>query len=647
MGTDLLGNRYEIMEKIGGGGMAVVYKAKCLLLNRYVAVKVLRPEFLNDDEVVKRFRVEAQSAASLSHPNIVPIYDVGNEDDVHYIVMEYIDGITLKEYIRSKGTIDWEEAVKIAIQVCSAMEHAHRNKIVHRDIKPQNILLANDGMVKVVDFGIARAATASTITMAGNTIGSVHYFSPEQARGGYTDEKSDLYSLGIVLFEMVTGTVPFEADTPVAVALMHLQSNPKVPSEINGDIPFALNDLIMKAIRKDKESRYQSAGDMLNDLYRILVEPDGRYVRVAREDEDVPTRKMQAVQAVQAVHNEMALREEDMDHQENEDEKENRRSRLSVWIAVATSLIIIGIFAFLGYRFVIPSITQNDNVFIVGQYVGKDITLVKDELSSVKINVKEENVYDDTVDKGIIMTQSVTPGQELKLDGFNTIEFTVSKGRELVKIPDERMREARLAEIDLKDKNLEVVVVGEYSDTVPKDLVIRTDPAAEEEVEPGSSITIFKSLGLEVKQVTVPDLKGKTLKQAQTILLNAKLTMGKIYPSDTSSEIATIKSQSPLPNTMADENSPVDMYLEDFGIGGNLIDQTIRLKDDNTFGDTIKIFVEAIPSNTGKPKVVLDRPSEPKSSFPYTFWVPVPDGGSTKVRIFLDNKLYLEYFLGG
>ncbi len=266
---------------------------------------------------------------------------------------------------------------------------------------------------------------------------------------------------------------------------------------------------------------------------------------------------------------------------------------------------------------------------------------------SKKINVKEGFGSEDTVDKGIIMDQSIISGKELILDGFNTIEFTVSKGRELVKIPDQRMREARMAEIELKEKNLEVVIIEEYNDSVPKDLVIRTDPAPDEEVEPGSTITVFKSLGLEVKQVAVPDLKGKTLKQAQTILLKAKLTMGKIYPSDTSSEIATIKSQSPLPNTMADENSPVDMYLEDYGVGGKLVDQIIQLKDKSKFGEKIKIFVEAIPSNTGKPAVVLDRPSEPKSSFPYTFWVPVPDGGSTKVRIFLDNKLYLEYFLGG
>jgi serine/threonine-protein kinase len=262
----VLGNRYELIEKIGGGGMALVYKAKCRLLDRVVAVKILRPEFTNDEEFVKRFRIEAQAAASLSHPNIVSIHDVGHEDDVHYIVMEYVDGITLKEYILKKGLLSWKEAVSIASQICSAIEQAHRNSIVHRDIKPHNILITRDGIAKVADFGIARAVSSSTITMVGSTIGSVHYFSPEQARGGYTDEKSDLYSLGIALYEMVTGRVPFDGETPVAVALKHIQDQPVPPLDYESSLPKGVNDIIMKAIKKDQSKRYQSASEMLSDL---------------------------------------------------------------------------------------------------------------------------------------------------------------------------------------------------------------------------------------------------------------------------------------------------------------------------------------------------------------------------------------------
>ena len=265
-----LGNRYEILEKIGVGGMATVYKARCKLLNRNVAIKVLKDEFANDAEFIKRFQIEAQAAASLSHPNIVSIYDVGNEDNMHYIVMELIEGETLKDIITRKGKLDWREAVDIAAQIAAGLAKAHANHIIHRDIKPHNIIITKDGVAKVTDFGIAKAVSNSTINAFGSTIGSVHYFSPEHARGGYTDEKSDIYSLGVVLYEMVTGKLPFDGDTPVSVALKHIQETPKEPIEINKDIPIGVNNIIMKAMAKDISERYQSAGEMQKDLERIL-----------------------------------------------------------------------------------------------------------------------------------------------------------------------------------------------------------------------------------------------------------------------------------------------------------------------------------------------------------------------------------------
>ena len=242
----ILGNRYELIKKIGAGGMAIVYKAKCRLLNRMVAIKILRNELIEDQEFVSRFNIESQAAASLSHSNIVSIYDVGRQDDIHYIVMEYIDGETLKDCIVRNGALNWKDAVNYAIQICSALEHAHRKQIVHRDIKPHNIMVTKEGVLKVTDFGVARAVTSSTLTLDGNTIGSVHYFSPEQARGGYTDEKSDLYSLGVVLYEMVTGKLPFESDTPVSIALKHLQEKPREPMELEPGIPTGLNNIIIK-----------------------------------------------------------------------------------------------------------------------------------------------------------------------------------------------------------------------------------------------------------------------------------------------------------------------------------------------------------------------------------------------------------------
>ena len=292
----LLANRYEILEKIGSGGMATVYKAKCHVLNRYVAIKILRDEFTTDEEFVKRFEVEAQSAASITHPNIVSVYDVGVDGNLHYIVMELVKGKTLKDIIvEEKGPLPWKWSVNIAIQIASALETAHKNHIIHRDIKPHNIIITEDGVAKVTDFGIAKAVSNSTITAFGTTIGSVHYFSPEHARGGFTDEKSDIYSLGVVMYEMLTGRVPFDADTPVSVALKHMQEEPIAAIVANPNIPIAVNDIIMKALKKDPNLRYQSATAMLIDLKRALKEPQGNFVD-NNEYVDAPTQRISTIQ---------------------------------------------------------------------------------------------------------------------------------------------------------------------------------------------------------------------------------------------------------------------------------------------------------------------------------------------------------------
>ena len=289
----LLGNRYEIVEKVGNGGMATVYKATDKVLKRNVAVKILRDEFTTDEEFIKRFEAEAQSAARLTHPNIVSIYDVGVENNLYYIVMELIQGKTLKEIIvEERGPLPWKWSVNVAIQIASALEMAHRNNIIHRDIKPHNIIITEDGIAKVTDFGIAKAVSNSTITAFGTTIGSVHYFSPEHARGGFTDAKSDLYSLGVVMYEMVTGRVPFDADTPVSVALKHMQEKPEEPIEVNNHVPVAVNKIIMKALQKDATLRYQSASEMLIDLRKALKNPDGDFVEELEYDPTAKTQKI-------------------------------------------------------------------------------------------------------------------------------------------------------------------------------------------------------------------------------------------------------------------------------------------------------------------------------------------------------------------
>ena len=278
----VLGNRYELLEKVGIGGMAIVYKAMDRLLNRYVAVKLLRSEFQDNEEFIRRFNIESQAAASLSHANIVSIYDVGQSGALQYIVMEFIEGVTLKDYIaEKKGGIYWKEATNIAMQICSALEHAHSKHIIHRDIKPQNIMITSDGVIKVTDFGIARAASGGTTTM--EAMGSAHYLSPEQARGGYTDQKSDIYSLGIVLYELYTGKLPFDGETPVAVAMQHMQSEAIKPRVINSDIPKSVENIILKAMSKEQRLRYDSASLMLADIKKAYTDPEAS---VSKDEDD-------------------------------------------------------------------------------------------------------------------------------------------------------------------------------------------------------------------------------------------------------------------------------------------------------------------------------------------------------------------------
>lgn len=636
MEGQVLGNRYELIEKIGGGGMSLVYKARCRLLNRFVAVKIMRPEFINDQEFVKRFRIEAQSAASLSHPNIVPIYDVGNDGNIHYIVMEYVDGITLKDYISQKGSLPWREAVNIAIQICSAIKHAHKSHIVHRDIKPHNILLTKEGIAKVTDFGIARAVSSSTITMVGSTIGSVHYFSPEQARGGYTDEKSDLYSLGIALYEMITGRVPFDGDTPVAVALKHIQVEPEEPIKINGSIPFGVNDIILKAIKKDQSSRYQTASELLQDLYTVLDESNRRFLN-EENMEDSPTRRVRIVSDDNFLDGGESLAKEDTGKKKNK-----KKDRATYWIAGIISLVIICVFTYIGYRFVAPSILEQDKQFIVGNYEGKSISVVQPELveAGIKFTLKEQ--YSEEYQKGIIISQSIDPGKSLKKDGITPLVLTVSKGQQLIKIPNLRNKDSRDAEETITNLGLVPEIIEEFNETVPIGRVIKTDPGAEDEVKLETSVIIYVSKGPEIKTTRVPDLIGRTFEDAKKLLNDANLTLGKILPEDSSNYIDKIITQEPLPGTEVDEGSAVNITFDVNKSKIAVRSTTITLSDADRYGDTIKVYIEAIPSDTNKVQTIMDE-TRNKTDFPLTFEFRVPEGGKTSVRIYLDDALYYEF----
>ncbi len=672
MESKILGNRYQLIERVGGGGMAVVYKAKDLLLNRFVAVKILRGEFTDDEEFVKRFRVEAQAAASLNHPNIVSIYDVGKHDDMQYIVMEYINGITLKEYIGQMGALAWKEAVSIAVQICSALEQAHKNHIVHRDIKPHNILITKEGIAKVTDFGIARAVTSATITMVGSTIGSVHYFSPEQARGGFTDEKSDLYSLGVTIYEMVTGKVPFDGETPVAVALKHIQERAERPADINPAIPKGLNDVILKAMKKDQNLRYQSATDMLNDLQKTLSEPNVRIAGSNSGDYELPTRKMQAI----GRDVEMPDESEDADTDEDSFESDSgengkmkkgksKKDKLSIWLGIATGLVIAGILFFIGIKPLINAIMpDNTDVYVVQNYEGRDFNEVKDELGKYNITaVEEEKKHSDSVDQNLIISQDTAVGNKLKPG--SSIKFTVSEGPELVQVPDVSNKEARVGEQLIINENLDYTEEQEFSETVATGVIIRTEPAALEEVKPGETVTVFVSSGPQLEKVKVPNVVGLTRKEAEALILSSKLTIGAMLPSDQVSEVAKITKQYPLAETEVDEQTPVELTFEADGAGqtgqtgqtgtgdtsGNQNGTTteeakttllnIELDPTMAYGNEVNVYVEATPSDTNQLTVVFNQ-SVAKSNFPFSIPVTLAKQGTTHIIIKLNNTIVQE-----
>lgn len=550
MEGQVLGNRYLLLEKIGGGGMAVVYKAKCNLLNRFVAIKILRSEFTNDEEFVKRFKVEAQAVASLSHPNVVSIYDVGHQEDIHYIVMEYVDGMTLKEFINKHGAINWQDAVKITIQICSAIEHAHKNNIVHRDIKPHNILLTKEGIAKVTDFGIARAVTSSTITMVGSTIGSVHYFSPEQARGGFIDEKSDLYSLGIALYEMVTGKVPFDGDTPVSVALKHIQEVPVEPHKHVPSLPYGVNEIIMKAIQKEQNLRYQSATSMINDLNRVLVQPQGGFVGMDNFNGQ-STIRMKPVNSPRT-----ANESRNNEYNKNTDtKKQKKKNYVAYWIAGITSILVIA----LAIAMVVSLLSKpNQPTYKMENYVGRQYEAVKTELEERGFKIIPTMQVSDKVEKGVIIDQSIQPGTDYKSGSYTSLELTVSSGPKMSRVPDVKDREYREAQSEMEANNLKYKIEREFNEDVAADYVIRTEPAAGEEVEEGTEVTIYVSKGAKTQRIKVPNLVGKTELEAQKALADNKLQLGNIIPAGGK---GIVNKQLPEAYTEVEEGESVTIWL--------------------------------------------------------------------------------------
>lgn len=550
-----IANRYEILEKTGVGGMATVYVARDLILNRKVAVKVLKEEFITDEEFVRRFNTEAQAAASLSHANIVSIYDVGNENNIYYIVMELVRGKTLKQIITEEGAIPWKWAVNIASQIASALETAHRNNIVHRDIKPHNIIITEDGIAKVTDFGIAKAVSNSTITAFGTTIGSVHYFSPEQAKGGYTDAKSDIYSLGVVMYEMLTGKVPFDADTSVSVALKHMQEAPIEPIEINENIPVAINDIILKAMQKEPMARYQSATDMIKDLNKALKEPDESFVYNEKFSDGL-TRRMDAIT-------------DDMTSAKKDDKKKKKNKialffekhpKTKVLAIISLCIILFGI-TILATSVIMD--LSNPKEVQIPNLVNMTEAEAQEELNKLKIKYNKVNeAYSAEVEAGKIMSQDPPYRDNFKVKEKSTISVIISKGTETTIVPKVVGMEYDEAVKTLEEAKLEAEKIEETSKTVEAGIVISQETAANTTANAGDKIKIHVSTG--IAQAEVPSVMGKTEEEAKKAITEKNLKVEIKYESDTSKENGVVIEQSINAGKEVDEGTTITITINKF-----------------------------------------------------------------------------------
>lgn len=505
-----LDGRYEIREIIGVGGMAVVYKAYDNVDDKIVAIKILKDEFSGNDEFLRRFKNESKAIAVLSHPNIVKVFDVSFGDLIQYIVMEYIDGITLKEYIEQQGPLSWNDAVRLTLQILRGLQHAHDKGVVHRDVKPHNIMVLADGTIKVTDFGIARFARSGQRTITDKAIGSVHYISPEQARGENTDEKADIYSVGVMLYEMITGTLPFQAESAVSVAIMQLQKDPKLPRDINGSIPLGLEQITMHAMQKEPARRYKSAAEMLCDLEEFKKNPAVSFDYDYFVD-DSPTKFIPTGEIT------------DNSGAKNENTGVSNMIPILTGVSV-TFIIVVGIIAYwLLSQFVFGN---NAKQFVVKNYVGMTYNEVQNDpdfAKDYKIEFKYE--YSNEHAQGIIYHQDPAPDKKIKKG--DTVTLYVSRGNKIVKIDDvSGMTEAKAISILENTNGFKCSVVTEESETVEKGHVIRTDPPIGSELEQGSAITIFVSSGVPKIPVTVPNVVGLSVADAKKDLEKVGIKFG-------------------------------------------------------------------------------------------------------------------------
>jgi serine/threonine protein kinase with PASTA sensor(S) len=563
--SKLLAGRYELIEKIGEGGMAVVYKAKDRLLNRYVAIKILRPEFTQDEQFLESFKRESQAAAGLQHPNIVSIYDVGRTGNINFIVMELVDGRPLSDLIKEKGRLDYKTTIDIAKQMASALSIAHKHQIIHRDVKPHNIMITSDGVAKLTDFGIARAVSKATMVAdTSKIIGSVHYFSPEQARGAYVDERSDIYSLGIVMFEMLTGRVPFDGETPVEVALKHINEDVPSPAKLVPGIPPALDKVVLKATDKYQTERYKSADEMLEALKNVEFVTQMVGDRVfAGETDNKPRRDENLVAPV------MSSRREDREQEmviapanprkpkAKPDDKKKKKRAIIIGVAAAAILALFGIL------YVSGIIGGGGKEVTVPDVKGMSYSEAKEvlEAKGLKIEKADEPIASQKIEKGKIVSQ--TPSKNSKVKKGRTVRVIISAGNTELKVPDLKGLSYKEAKTLLSEMGLQISKGDEVdSDSVAEGLIASQYPSAKTKVDKGDIITVNISKGK--KDAVIPKLVGTTFtseSDVSDILSKYGYKLGKVSYEESYETPGTIIKQSPDAGTTAEKKTSVDIVI--------------------------------------------------------------------------------------
>ncbi len=631
-----LDGRYEIGEVIGEGGMAVVYSAWDIEDQIPVAIKILRDEYLGNDEFIRRFKDESKAIAVLSHKNIVKVYDVSFGDRIQYIVMEYIDGITLKDYIEKKGSLDWKEAIHFVLQILKALQHAHDKGIIHRDVKPQNIMLLEDGTIKVTDFGIARFSnnTTRSMTMTNKAIGSVHYISPEQARGESTDAKSDLYSLGVMMYEMLTGKLPFDADNAVSVAIMQLQSDPEPPRKLNPDIPVGLEEIIIKTMQKEPKKRYRSAAEMYSDLVKFKKNPSIKFNFNYDEVEEEPVKPV--INTVKTLEKDSSYND-DEDWEDDIDEDERKTSPV-VQIIIGSVVAFISVVLVFLVLAVFKGFSNNSTTdVLVPNLIGLNFTDVNKDKVTYNFKWDVTNVYDADKPLDIIISQSPQPSEK-KIKEGSTIQIVVNSEETTINLPNVDGRTKDDAVQKIKSVNLVPEVLMVLDNQTAEGYVKQTYPPSGSKITIGSSVKIYVSKKAGESKVEVPNLVGLTLSEAQSKLVEVGLTYNGYEYMESTVAKDKIVAQNPLRGAKVSKGTNVSVILSEGPPRNVSLSQTVDLPSDIASSVKFEVIID------GEVDASYTKSIVPKYARQYTLTVTrMSTVGSLQVVVALNDQTYRVY----